>query len=346
MALQDDLTLEIHPGKAPPGWDEALLAAGGVVFHSAAWAAHKTPAGEGDPLFFVWSEGAEGEVVARGLGIRRPAKRSVAGRFAAKLVFDSTPATNSIGLDFISPLASWARRNPALLEVRLGSFDAQGSWRSSQMPHSRSRCEYLLPVGDGSEKQLWADMRQLAQRKVKRAVKCDMEAREASSPIELSEFAVVYAATEERLSQTKAYVPAVGTGSERFAESLALLTAHGRGRLFGAFSEGGLEAGVFFAVFGKRAYMIYSGSTDRGREAGAPFLAMFGALCELRAAGFEQINLGGAGGDAPDPGSIDHGLHQFKTRFGAEAEPRTSGSLIVRPFRAGAISAARRLARR
>lgn len=346
MAFKVDLTLEIHPGKAPPGWDDALLEVGGVVFHSSAWAAHKTGAGEGDPLFCLWREGPGGDVVGRGLGIRRPGEGSRAGRLAAKLGFDSPPATASPGLDFVAPLEAWARRSPALVEVELGSYDALGPWREEPPPRARARTEYVLPPGEGEE-ELWSAMRKLARRKVKRAEKDGQEGREAPSAEELREFVAVYRTTEERLSQTKrGYVPDVGPDAEAFAASLERLGGRGAGRLFASFADGRLEAGTYFATFGKRAYMIYSGATDEGREAGAPFLAMFAALRDLRAAGFEQIGLGGAAGDAPEPDSGDHGLHQFKTRFGAEAEPRSSGSLLLRPLRAKAVAGVRRLVRR
>jgi hypothetical protein len=344
MAFGGNLTLEIHPGEAPSGWDDDLLAGGGVVFHSAAWAAHKTGGGEGDPLFCLWRQGAGGEVIARGLGIRRPGEGSRAARIAAKIGFDSPP-TALTAADFVSPLAAWARQSPAVIEVGLGSFDAIGGWQAASLPRPRARCEYVIPPG-GGEEDLWSGMRQLARRKVKRAEKSEFEGREARLPEELREFAAVYRTTEERLSRTKDYVPDANLDSERFAESLAQLTERGCGRLYGVFSAQGLEAGTVFATFGKRAYMIYSAATDRGREAGAPFLAMFAALRDLRAAGYEHLNLGGAGGDAADPESADHGLHQFKTRFGAEVEPRTSGSLPVRPLRAKLIAGSRRLVRR
>lgn len=346
MAFGGDLVLEIQPGKAPPGWDDALLGTGGVVFHSTAWAAHKTGAGEGDPLFCLWRDGAEGEVVGRGLGVRRPGEGSRAGRIAAKLGFDSPPATASAGRDFVAPLQSWARQSPALVEVTLGSYDALGPWREEPLPRSRPRTEYVLPP-IGGEEELWSAMRKLARRKVKKAEKDGQEGREAPGPEELREFVAVYRTTEQRLSQAKrGYVPDVGPDAEAFAASIEQLTERGAGRLFASFAGGRLEAGTFFATFGERAYMIYSGATDEGREAGAPFLAMFAALRELRAAGYEQIGLGGAAGDAAEPGSGDHGLHQFKTRFGAAAEPRTSGALLVRPLRAKAVAGARRLVRR
>jgi GNAT acetyltransferase-like protein len=344
MAFEGELALEIHEGEAPPGWDDALLAAGGVVFHSEAWAFHKAGDEGADTLYCRWRKGASDEVVGRGLAIRRPGRSSLAGRLVSKVSFDSPPATAAAGSDFVSPLAAWARKTPALIEVGLGSFDALGPWQDAPLPRPRLRCEYVIPAG--GEDELWSGMRQLARRKVKRAMKNELECREVRGPGELGAFAEVYRATEERLQRDKDYVPGSALDSEEFATSLSQLIDRGNGKLYAAFSDGRLEAGTMFATFGKRAYMIYSGATDGAREMGAPFLVMYTGLKELRDAGYEHINLGGAGGDAADPESADHGLHLFKTRFGAEVEARTSGSLALRPLRAKLVEGGRRLVRR
>jgi hypothetical protein len=341
---QTDLTLEVHPGSAPPGWDDALLTVGGVVFHSEAWAAHKTSGGEGDPLFCLWRQGAGGDVVGRGLGIRRPSRHSRLSSIVAKIGFDSPPATGAFEGDFVAPLSAWARRSPGVIEVGLGSFDVLGSWLVDPAPRPKARCEYVLPPG--TEEDLWSGMRQLARRKVKRAEKNEIECRETRSPEDLLAFAEVYRVTEERLSRAKDYVPDSGLDGERFAGSLSQLIEPGAGRLYAAYAGGRLEAGTVFATFGRRAYMIYSAASDEAREAGAPFLVMFNALRELRRDGFEHLNLGGAAGDAADPGSPDHGLHLFKTRFGTQVESRTSGSLALRPLRSKLVEGGRRLVRR
>ena len=337
------VTLEVEAGDVPPGWDDALLADDGVVFHSEAWGTYKTADGGGDPLFFQWRGQPGGEVVGRGLGIRRPPRGSRVGRVAARISFDAPPA-GGVAADFVSPLAAWARKSPAVVEVELGSLGAVGSWGPGPLPRPMARCEYL--VAPGTQDDLWSGVRQLARRKVKRAQKHGLQCREARLPDELLAFAEVYRATEVRLSRTKDYVPDPGFDIDRFAESLLGLIQRGCARLYGAYAGEGLEAGTVFTTFGRRAYMIYSAATDSGRAEGAPFLVMFTALRELRDAGFEHLNLGGAASDAADPDSADHGLHLFKTRFGAAPRPQISASLRARPMRARAIAGLRRLVRR
>jgi Acetyltransferase (GNAT) domain len=335
------LALEVHPQHAPQGWDEALRAEGGVVFHSQAWASYKVHESGGEPLFCVWRDDSGG--VARALAMRKPPATSRLGRLAGKLVFDSPP-TGSVSGDFVSPLRDWCRRERGIVEVALGSFDATGPWLPGELPGRRERCEFVLPPGDADD--VWETMRQLARRKVKKARKAGLEASPFRGPVDLGAFADVYAVTEVRLRKDKGYDPGSALDRERFAASLGDLTERGAGRLYGAYREGRLEAGVVFTVFGERAYMIYSGATDEGRDLGGPFLVMHEALRDLRESGYATINLGGAAGDADDPASPEHGLHQFKTRFGASVEPRVSGSLVPRPVRARSVGLARKVVRK
>lgn len=335
------LTLEVHDDGAPAGWDGALAADGGVVFHCAAWADHKGTQG-GEPLFCVWRD-QDGGVAGRALGIRRPPSGSRAGRLAARLVFDSPPTSGRRGADFVRPLSSWARRHRALIEVGLGSFDAIGSWTPGALPRPQARIEYVVPDGDADD--VWGGMRSLARRKVKKAEKGGLECRAVSDRESLRAFAAIYETTLARLNASKG-VPTLGLDLDRHAASLAALVDRGHGRLYAALRDGELVAATLFATFGARAYLVYSGATDAGRDDGAPFLILSTALRELRADGFPHLNLGGAAPDAPQPESLDHGLHQFKTRFGAAVEERTSGSLLLRPARARLVGTARRVVRR
>lgn len=336
------LALEIHPQSAPPCWDENLRAAGGVVFHSRAWADYKIHESGGEPLFCLWRDGEA--AVGQALAIRKPPRSSRLGSLVGKLAFDSPPAGPAAGADFVAPLLEWCRGERAIAEVELGSFDAVGRWLPGELPRRRSRCEFVLPAGAADD--VWVQMRQLARRKVKRAQKADHEVRPLPGPEGARAFADVYALTEARLQRSRDYDPGFELDRDAFATALGSLVDSGAGRLYGSYRGDRLEAGTVFTTFGERAYMIYSGATDEGREVGAPFLVMFDALRDLRESGFTTINLGGAAGDAADPGSSEHGLFQFKTRFGAEVQPRESGSLTPRPLRAKAAELARKVVRR
>jgi hypothetical protein len=337
------LTFEAHESTAPNGWDDALRDAGGVVFHSEAWAGHKTHDGGAEPLFCIWRDATSGDVAGRALGIRRPPSSTRAGRIVSKLAFDSSPSGAVDGADYVAPLAGWARTRRALIEVRLGSFDALSDWAPAGVPGPRARIEYVLPPG--VEEDVWTGMRSLARRKVKKATASGLECRLSAGATELERFAAIYRTTMERLQASKG-LDDHGVDVDRFAGGLAALVERDRGRLYVALRDGEIVGGTAFATFGDRAYLVYSGATDAGRDDGAPFLILFTALGDLRASGFAHINLGGAAPDAADPASVDHGLHQFKTRFGAAAQERTSGELMLHPVRARLVESARKAVRR
>lgn len=337
--------LEIEVNEAAPAeWDESLRSVGGVVFHCTDWAGYKVTEGGGEPLYFVWREPGSGEVVGRALAMRRPPRSSAVARLGFKLAFDSPPASTTEGLDFVAPLEEWAKGQAGLLEVELGSYDARGVWRGDGPPNPRGRLEFELPAGDVES--LWSEMRQLARRKVKRAQKDGFDCNRAEDSSELRAFADVYAVTVTRLHDNKGVEVGSGIEPAGFATALTELGRRGVGAVYTANLGAQVEAGVVFATFADRAYMIHSGASDAGRNAGAPFLVLYEALRDLRQRGFAAINLGGAAADATDPSSSEHGLHQFKTRFGAAVVPCTSGSLQPRPGRARLVGVARRLARR
>lgn len=144
-----ELTFEAHEHAAPSGWDAELRDVG-VVFHCEAWASHKVQS-DGEPLFCIWRNAASGDVAGRAVGIRRPPRSSRAGRIVPKLAFDSSPAGAADGVDYVAPLAGWARSRRSLDEVRLGSFDALSAWAPAGVPAPRQRTEYVLPPGQDED---------------------------------------------------------------------------------------------------------------------------------------------------------------------------------------------------
>jgi hypothetical protein len=336
------LELEVHEKTAPPGWDEDLRGAGGVVFHSEAWASYKVHEGGGEPLFCVWRDG--GEPAGRALAIRRPPRSSRLGRLAGKVVFDAPPSGGAEGAEFLPSLSEWCRSADGVVEVTLGSYDVVGSWGPEELPQPRRRLEYVLPPGD--EEAIWAHMRPKVRRTVRVAAKRDLVSRLAEGPEDMRAFAEVYGITQARLRRDKGFEPGSALDRESFAKALQVLTERGVGRLYLAERAGQLAAGALFAVFGGRAYMVFSGSTDEARRLGGPYFVLCEAACDMRRSEIPTINLGGSGGDAADPGSPEYGLYEFKTRMGATVEPRTSGTLLPRPLRAKLVGAARKVVRR
>jgi len=337
--LRSGLVLEVHEEEAPAGWNEWLLAAGGSAFHSVEWARHKSYGGAGDQLFCIWRSESAGEDAGRAFAIRRPPRGSRIGRVASRVIFDSPPAVKATEVDFVASLQVWAKRQPALLEVDLGSLDARCPWAPGEMPGRKRRREYLLATGPESD--LWKAMSRASHRNVKRAQKAGMETR-VGGRADLGEFVRLYRSTLERLKDVKDI--GFRLDDDSFRDSLEpLFDGDERGHLYLAGRDGRVEAGWLFIALGDRACAVYSGTTEEARACGGNTLSLYDAVCDLQRRGFVQVNLGGASWRAVDPDSPDHGLHVYKTRFGAASEEREGGVLALRPGRARLVEGVRRL---
>lgn len=315
-----------------------MAEAGGTAFHTVGWARHKCHGASGEPLYCIWRDPESGQEAGRALAIRRPPRVSRMGRLASKLTFDSPPTARAPGSDFVAPLEAWARRQPALIEVKLGSLDQRSQWGPEPVPNPHPRREYVI-VLDGDE-DVWGGMNRASRRNVKRATAAGLETR-PGTVADLELFAGLYRSTLERLDAQK------GVGfrldDAGFRDSLSPLLEDGLGHLYLTGSEGTIEAGWIFIGFGDGAYSVYSGTTDSGRAADAGSLVLFDALCDMRQRGFARLNLGGADWSAPDPESPDHGLHVYKTRLGAVPQECFGGTLALRPWRARLVGSARRV---
>jgi hypothetical protein len=336
--------LEVHENAPPPGWDSAIEEGGGLIFHTEAWARHKCHNAAGEPLFFVWREAGAGEVVGRALATRRPPSSTWAGRLVGRLVFDAAPLSAVAGVDFAAPVGRWAKRQRALVEVALGSFDSPGSWAPREVPGAAPRLEYVLPLGD--EEAFKAGVRRLVRRKVKRAAETGVEVRRTRD--EEARARVHSPLGAKQRAPLRDEGAAGGRRRPRRLRRLAARAAcggSGAGSTWPSPRRAHRPAGCSPPIPAGRTPSIRERPTRRATRArrSSPSSARFE---ELRGEGVPQANLGGAPADAGEPESPDHGLHQFKTRFGAEPVRRVSGCLVPRPLRARLVQKAQRLASR
>jgi lipid II:glycine glycyltransferase (peptidoglycan interpeptide bridge formation enzyme) len=88
-------------------------------------------------------------------------------------------------------------------------------------------------------------------------------------------------------------------------------------RLYLAQHEGDVLAGIMVFRFGKTAYYLFGGSTERKRELMPNYLLHWQAMLEFRALGCDTYDWWGI----PEEPASDHpwfGLYRFKTGFGGE----------------------------
>ena len=323
--------LEVHEGREPDAWDHRVKALGGGPFHCAAWARYRSSAPHKRPLFFTWFTAESTEPIAVALAICT----AIPGPLrTSSMEFDAPPATRLDPRRLTPDIEQWMEGRPGLADAWLGSFDAERDWLEAT--GAVTRIEFR--VTPATQDELFAGMRTLARRSVRRARRSGIEIDPDSR--RTRDFVDLYGETLVRLRRTKG-ASTLLVDPAGFAGQLALLRDEGAARLFMAADAGIPVAGAVFTVFGRRAFYLIGASNARGRETGAMTAVLYRAMCDFSAGGFDCMNLGGVSADAHLPSARDHGLYEFKRGLGAVAHPCRDARLVVRPARRRVIQAAR-----
>jgi hypothetical protein len=319
--------------------DREVAACGGTVFHTAAWARYRCADGRGSPLFLQWQRARAAPAVAVALAIVRPPRRSARGHVAASLQIDGPPCAPGAGEDFVTPLVAWARRRPAFVEIRLGSYDERVAWQPGAPPRPHVRLELVVTPERGVDP--LDAMRKMARRAIRRAERRGVTVGPATAMEDLDALASLYAGTVARLRETKGVVVQIPPHGE-IVRSLRVLVASGAGHALLAREGGRAVAGCAFAVHEGAAYHLFNGASRDGLDAGAVPLTFLTALRRYAASGYDRVNLGGVAGDAQAPESPDHGLYEFKAGLGGQPVRCTSGHVVLGRLRSALIARVRR----
>jgi lipid II:glycine glycyltransferase (peptidoglycan interpeptide bridge formation enzyme) len=106
-------------------------------------------------------------------------------------------------------------------------------------------------------------------------------------------------------------------GAPYYRAALDLFAPRDAVRLYLAEHEGEVLAGIMVFRFGRTAYYLFGGSTDRKRELMPNYLLHWQAMLDFRALGCDTYDWWGI----PEEPAADHpwfGLYRFKTGFGGE----------------------------
>jgi hypothetical protein len=265
------------------------------------------------------------------------------GRIFSRVGLDSSPATLIDGHNFGSALEAWAVKDRSVVELQLGSFDADPAWHAA-IPSPMERLEFILDLEHGGE--VLERFRKNTRYTIRRAMRSGLHVRRGESMEDLRIFASLYRENLKRLQHTKGVASMPQSDVAGFATALSVLCDSARGRLFLCEQGGHPLAGCFFGVFNGSAYYLFSGTSDAGRQDGAMHLSLYTALEALGDDQVTRVNLGGVPANAVDPQSPDHGLYRFKIGFGTETALRQSQTIITGRNRARALALARGVLRR
>jgi hypothetical protein len=320
-------------------WDREIAAHDGTVFHSAAWARYRCAGGRGSPLFLRWEDDGAAEPAALALAIVRPPRRSALGRVVGSVQIDGGPCTRRTGEDLVAPLVGWARRHPAFIELRLGSYDQRAAWQPGDPPQPTRRVEFVMRPDPGADP--YDGLRKMARRAVRRAERRGVTVELSEAAGDVAALADLHAATLKRIEESKNVVIQT-PGRAELVDSLQVLIASGAGHAWVAREDGRVVAGVLFAVHGGTAYHLINGASPDGLASGAIPLTFVTALRRYAAERYVRVNLGGTSAEAQAPDSPDHGLYSFKQGLGASPVPCTTGYVALGRLRRSLIARVRR----
>jgi hypothetical protein len=312
------LQLEASCGEEPAGWDDQVLAAGGVIFHGTPWA-HVIRAQGAAPWFLVFrSEGrAVGLAVARGSRSRLP----VLGRRRSVLSFQTTPLLEpDVSLeDALEAIRAFARKE------RFGRLECLSYW--ARLPQAtaglaqlgfavRSRIEFECRLGVDLAASL-ATMSAGHRRNIKKAMAQGLTFREDSTLNGAMVLRDLQDATYGRRHDHGHLAPRPMTRPDYRTTMEAYLDA-GAVRFWLVKRDDRPLSALGMLVYGTRAYYLVGGTSAEGYQCRAAFAAFGHAIQALCAAGVTHLHLGGVPDAAGEEGNVDHGLYRFKEAFGAE----------------------------
>ncbi len=293
----------------PPNWPLRLEQCGGGFFHS--------PPGliaagaEGEPFFGELMDGDD--VVGVLAGVHRRCRVPPRPRHA---YLPTTPALapgfGYMGARAVEELVCDGR-DDRWTELTVDSFDAGGEvdpgLAGARLP---GRTEYAIPLAGAAEdllKRLSAHHRRRLPDASDGWVLHTLAGPRARALMADVTQSAALRAGERRGVHYSVHLPTAAAFREDPAWGLTT---------YAVMHEGQPLSAALVGWAGRRAYYVSGGSTPDGYARNASIWLHLQISLAFQSAGFTHYSLGGAPASAGDPGDPSHGLHRFKTGFGAE----------------------------
>jgi CelD/BcsL family acetyltransferase involved in cellulose biosynthesis len=340
------LSLDVHAGTAPADWDARLLAAGGTVFHSRAWADYTQAEQRGTTALYITLRGADGGAAAMALAFLDRSRHRLVARITGSMWLDSYPVVTAAGERdsvrlLLQDLVRWAKHH-GVLELSIGSFASpQGDVSLADLGFSEThRLEFELAVQQ-TDDALSSGLEYKRRKNLNKARRLGVQIVELDADAGVAALRRMQAASSERIERRGG--PRIGRASDPRRDPVRDLLRHGVGRLIGAVVDGEVVSASLFTRFGSLVYHTLSGHGPKALETQAPTLLIWETIRRYRDEGAERFNFGGCSADAAREDSPEHGVYVYKRAFGADCIACTSGHAILRPALHWAFSRARSL---
>jgi Acetyltransferase (GNAT) domain len=344
-ATNGPMALEVSRGQAPPGWDDIVSGLGGSIFHCTLWAAYQGR-GEGLEPVYLLGKDASGVPCAAALAMLAASPRALASRLFRDLRLTAHPvvlgADSQLATTFLRHCEAFAR---SLGCTRLG-LDSFMSGTSPLRPIEHGfveteRVEFTLDLERDTDS-LWQGIRKDQREKIRRLKREGVIIGEGTTLADLTALGAAREATHARRDE-RGQGYDLSSDSTLYESLYEHLVHRGAARLFLARRDDSVLAAILFSAFNRRAYSVFSGSTEVGYKIGTQSGLFWSAVETFKAEGFRQLNRGGVPGSAAREDDPLHGIYSFKLRLGTTPERCVSGDKVLAPFRQGLRSLRDRL---
>ena len=321
--------------RCPEGWDEAVKALDGSVFHSSHWAEFQRQVQGCRPVFILGRDEA-GAVVGIALGLFRQSKRPLVSWILRSLELPTYPVAKHADPTLVTALIDETERFARQLgcaRIFVGSNFAGASALSlsSRGYATVERTEFEVDLTAETEtlrqaikKDQRDRIRKLTQAGVDFEWTARMDAIDALS-------AVREGALERRVEREQGF--SLPSDSEYYKRLYDALLAPGAARLLIARQSGAVIAAILYATFAGKAYSVFSGSTEAGYKLSAQTGLYWYAVTTFKEEGYRVLNRGGVPAAAAEEQHPLHGIYRFKHRLGTTPVLCRSGDKILSPFK-------------
>ena len=330
----------------PDYWTRMVYKFNGNLFHSGEWAGTRY-SDCSRPLFFELQD-VQGRCRGIAAGIESWSAVPLIGRLSRLLEFETFPVVmddrSELVREMVKRIIVHAKqkgcRGVAFQSYMTRTFIPQAD---SLGLKTDARIEFTVDLSL-SDSQLMEQFNTHHKRKIKKALKNDLQMQEASDLSTMQKFRKLQIASRDRRLQRGEAMPVL---QDAYYETLGKKYFDANlGKVFMLSHQGQPVSAAFVALYAERALYMYGGSSDLGFAMDVPPLLFKYIFTRCRELGCREFNLGGVPAAARDPEAQSHGLFRFKAGFGGtQVKCENAYADNLSPHRTKVVNLAKKLLR-
>jgi lipid II:glycine glycyltransferase (peptidoglycan interpeptide bridge formation enzyme) len=312
---------------------------GGTVFHSTAWAEYQREVQGGEPVF-IQAHSESGAPLGAALGMYRRSRNPILGVFLRRMETASYPIAAGVDPGLTKMLlleTERAARKLGCARLTIGSnFSGDTDVALDSLGYAtQERVEFVVDL-TAAEDALWNAIKKDQRDRIRRLARDGVEYETTTLLEGMQELdAVRQTALERRLERDQGF--SLPSDAHYYEQLHRTLVARGAARLLLARQGGAVVAAILYSTFCRKAYSIFSGSTEAGYDLSAQTGLFWHAVKTLKREGFHVLNRGGVPAAAARDGHELHGIYRFKHRLGTTAVQCVSGEKVLNAVKDGIV---------